>query len=61
MCGQQLDHAVLAVGYGTLKGEEYFLVKNSWGEVWAENGYARISTSASNVCGILSNPSYPIE
>jgi cathepsin L len=60
-CGQNLDHGVLAVGYGTLNNQEFFLVKNSWGTGWGDQGYVRISTSASNVCGILSDPSYPTE
>ena len=60
-CGQQLDHGVLAVGYGTLNGQGFFLVKNSWGPSWGDKGYLRISDSSSNVCGILSDPSYPTE
>jgi len=60
-CGTRLDHGVLAVGYGTLDGEDFYLVKNSWGSSWGDNGYVRIGRGASNVCGILSDASYPTE
>jgi len=55
-CGENLDHGVLAVGYGTESGQEYFLVKNSWGASWGDNGYVKI---APNQCGITNQPSYP--
>merc|ERR1712032_1238030 len=53
-CGTNLDHGVLAVGYG----DSYFKVKNSWGASWGDRGYVQISTSG-NVCGIHSDASYP--
>ena len=58
-CGQQLDHGVTAVGYGTEGGDDYFLVRNSWGASWGASGYVKIGASSSNVCGILSQPSFP--
>ncbi len=60
-CGQNLDHGVLAVGYGTDGTQGYFLVKNSWGGSWGDKGYVKIADSSDNICGILSEPSYPTE
>jgi C1A family cysteine protease len=65
-CGANLDHGVLAVGYGTYTdGTDYYKVKNSWSADWGMDGYILIArggnyNSGKGQCGILSGPpSYP--
>ncbi|XP_022987485.1 thiol protease aleurain-like [Cucurbita maxima] len=62
LCGntpQDVNHAVLAVGYGVEDGVPYWLIKNSWGDKWGEHGYFKMELGK-NMCGIATCASYPI-
>jgi hypothetical protein len=59
-CGTNLDHAVAAVGYGSESGQEYYIVRNSWGSSWGEEGYVRIAAvDGAGICGIQMDSLWP--
>jgi C1A family cysteine protease len=61
-CGTSLNHGVAAVGYGTDAGQNYYIVRNSWGNSWGEAGYIRMSRDVqtdTGICGICMVSSYP--
>jgi C1A family cysteine protease len=63
--GSEINHGVLAVGYGTENNFDYYLIKNSWGTSWGTNGYIRLGRGSQynnrgGQCGMLLQGSYPI-
>jgi len=61
-CGTSLDHGVLVVGWGASGSQDYWIVKNSWGESWGLSGFVwilRTTTAGPGICGLASMPSFP--
>jgi len=61
-CGttpNDVNHAVLAVGYGVENGVPYWLIKNSWGAEWGDEGYFKMELGK-NMCAVATCASYPV-
>nr|XP_043607708.1 vignain-like [Erigeron canadensis] len=64
-CGTELNHGVGIVGYGTTpEGVDYWIVRNSWGTSWGEQGYIRMQrgiNAPEGLCGLAMDASYPVK
>lgn len=56
---ENINHAVLAVGYGAQKGTKHWIIKNSWGEEWGNKGYVLLARNMNNACGVANLASFP--
>uniref|UniRef100_A0A3Q1FF65 Cathepsin S n=1 Tax=Acanthochromis polyacanthus TaxID=80966 RepID=A0A3Q1FF65_9TELE len=59
-CSHNVTHAVLAVGYGTERGQDYWLLKNSWGVNYGDEGYVKMVRNRWSQCGIADYACFPI-
>ncbi|XP_066259131.1 cathepsin L-like proteinase [Euwallacea similis] len=56
-CSTVVNHAVLAVGYDSADGMDYWIFKNQWNTTWGEDGYIRMKIGK-NLCGLARQACY---
>lgn len=64
VCGTVLNHCVAIVGYGHDEelNKDYYIVRNSWGDTWGEEGYIRLDRNvqtSTGICGVCSRALIP--
>ncbi|CRL00381.1 CLUMA_CG013649, isoform A [Clunio marinus] len=53
-------HSVLLVEYGSDNGNDYWILKNSFGNYWGDSGFFKLSRNCGSHCGIIRMPLFPI-
>jgi len=59
-CTTNIDHGIMAIGYGVDNNIPYYILKNTYGPNWGEKGYIRIIRNGQNMCGVAKFCYYPI-
>ena len=61
-CGDWVNHVVLLIGYGVDddSGDEYWILKNSWGTDWGDQGFFKIARNQGDMCGLATDGSVPL-